>query len=252
MPTRRELSLKETQQRFFELITAPESVQKTLAARGLPGAHIEDFVVGDALRRLDVYANMYFFRLLEVLEDDYPALRAALGAERFHNLATDYLQRHPSTHPSVRHVGKHLPELLDEWQRELAELERARLDCFDEAEAEVLTIDQVRAHPDIAQLELPLIPASRRLELKFAVDECWDQAHADEEVVAPRASPRSILIWRQGVEVFHRALDEDEAMVLGLPRFGNVCDKLQGEPEAVAQRAFFLLGRWLSDGIVKI
>jgi hypothetical protein len=252
MPT-----LRETQRRFFELITAPESIEKTLAARGLPKAHIEDFVVGDAFRRLDVYANMYFFRLLEVLEDDYPSLRAALGPERFHNLATDYLQAHPSTHPSVRHVGKHLPEMLasrgdDEWLRELAQLERARLDCFDAAEAETLTIDHVREHPDIAQLELALIPASRRLEMKLAVDECWDQAQAGSEVTAPREAPRSLVVWRQGVEVFHRVLDEDEALVLGLPRFGNVCDQLPGAPEAAAQRAFALLGRWLSDGIVKI
>jgi hypothetical protein len=248
MPT-----LRETQRRFFELITAPESIPKTLAARGLPNAHVEEFFVGDALRRLDVYANMYFFRLLEVLELDYPSLKAAMGGERFHNLATEYLQRHPSTHPSVRHVGKHLPELLDEvWLRELAELDRARLDCFDDAEAGLLTIDQVRAHPDIAQLELSLIPASRRLELKFAVDDCWDQAQAEQEVTAPPESPRSLLVWRQGVDVFHRALDGDEAKVLGLPRFGNVCDQLPGEPEVAAQRAFALLGRWLSDGVVKV
>src|SRR6476620_8270809 len=99
MPT-----LREIEERFFALITAPEGVEKTLAARGLPRAHVEEFVRSDALRRLDVYANMYFFRLLEVLEDDYPSLRAALGAEAFHNLVTDYLQRHASTHPSVRHV----------------------------------------------------------------------------------------------------------------------------------------------------
>src|SRR4051812_35640867 len=148
MPT-----LRETQQRFFELITAPESVEQTLQARQFPRAYVEEMVVGDAIRRLDVYANMYFFRLLEVLSDDYPTLLAALGPERFHNLCTDYLQKHPSTHPSVRQVGEHLPELLHDWQRELAELDRARLDCFDAAEAELLTLEEVRACPDLAQLE---------------------------------------------------------------------------------------------------
>src|SRR6478672_2712199 len=131
MPT-----LREIQRRFFELITAPEDVAKTLERRGLPGAHVEEWARGDARRsavgRLDIYAHMYFFRLLEILEGDHPAVAAALGEERFHNLAVDYLQAHPSEEPSVRRVSSHLPEFLAKregsWLAELARLEQARLD----------------------------------------------------------------------------------------------------------------------------
>src|SRR4029079_11977422 len=100
---------------------------------------------GDARRsavgRLDIYSNMYFFRLLEILQGDHPALLAALGEERFHNLVTDYLQAHPSDNPSVRHVSRHLPEFLaggswPEWLVELARLEQARLGCFDAPDSE--------------------------------------------------------------------------------------------------------------------
>src|SRR5204863_5350411 len=62
--------LGELQRRFFELVTAPRSVAEELAARRLPPEHVEAFVSGDArasaVERLDVYANMYFFRILAV------------------------------------------------------------------------------------------------------------------------------------------------------------------------------------------
>lgn len=262
------LTLEETQRRFFELITAPERVGRTLEQRGLDASFVEEMVNGDGRRsavgRLDVYAHMYFFRLLDVLEADHPALRAALGDDRFHNLATDYLQAHPSQDPSVRHVSRHLPELLAEaegewlpgWPRqalvELAAMEQARLDCFDAAEAPLLTLDDVRGHSDIASLPLSWIPASRRLACGFAVDECWAQANEGGEPEPPAEAPRLLLVWRQGVDVYHRVVDDGEAPLLEAHSFGEVCERLAAgrPPEEAAARAFELLARWVGDGLL--
>ena len=89
---------------------------------------------------------MYFFRLLDILRDDYAAVVAVLGDEPFHNLVTDYLLACPSQHPSVRNVGERLPRFIDghalglerRWLGELARLERARLEVFDGPDAEPL------------------------------------------------------------------------------------------------------------------
>jgi hypothetical protein len=248
--------LVETQRRFFELITAPEDVARTLAARDLSPSHVEDMVAGDgrrsALGRLDIYANMYFFRLLEILKADHPAVAAALGDERFHNLATDYLQAHPSRDPSVRYVSRHLPSQLDGWLKELALLEQARLDVFDAAEATLWTLDDLRQHPDLASLPLALAPATRRLQCRFAVDQCWDQADEGRPVEPPDEAPRTFLVWRHEVSVFHRVLEADEAPLLGCGTFGLVCEALAASqaPEEAAARAFALLARWVGDGIL--
>jgi hypothetical protein len=250
-------TLHETQRRFFELITAPEGVARTLEARGLTPEYVEEFVAGDARRsslgRLDVYGNMYFFRLLEILKADHPAVAAALGDDRFHNLATDYLQAHPSTEPSVRHVSQHLPDQLDGWLRELALLEQARLDCFDAPDEEVLALGDLESR-DLALLPLPLIQASRRLQVRFAVDDCWAEADEGVPVEEPVNDPRTLLVWRRDVTVLHRPLDEDEAELLGCGQFGLVCERLAAahDPEAAAARAFALLGRWVADGLVGI
>ena len=65
-----------------------------------------------AVDRLDVYANMYFFRMLDVLRDDYAKVVAVVGDDAFHNLVTDYLVACRPAHPSLREVGARLPGFL--------------------------------------------------------------------------------------------------------------------------------------------
>src|SRR5204862_3776547 len=106
-----------TESLFWALITAPEGVRPGLDAmvgRGVaaPG-DLDGMIDGGAkmtpAERLDIYANMYFFRLLDCLKEDFPKLLEALGAGRFHHLLTDYLLAWPSAHPSRRCVGARLP-----------------------------------------------------------------------------------------------------------------------------------------------
>jgi hypothetical protein len=271
VPTRREElrvpTLREIEAAFFGLLTAPEDVARTLAATGRSAADVEALIVGDgrrsAVARLDLYANMYFFRLLDALAEDFATLRALLGADRFHNLVTDYLQAYPSEHPSLRQLGARLPAFLDgrapPWHAELARLEWARLQVFDAPDAAPLTLEALRALAPEAFAALPLrtVPAHARLRLRFAVDEPW-QAVADGRVPAdPPEAPRTLLVWRQDLTVYHRALDAEEDAALdalagdGLG-FGALCELLAPDrpDEEAAQRAFLLLSRWVDHGLV--
>ena len=152
---KRSPDLQESQTLFWRLLTAPEGVARgceTLLREGV----LRDRELGFFLRpgeqlspteRLDVYADMYFYRLKDCLAEDYPNLAAWIGPERFHNLVTDYLLAHPSRHPSLRELGRALPVFLESqplparfaWAPDLARLEWARLDVFDDADAAPLT-----------------------------------------------------------------------------------------------------------------
>ena len=112
-------ALRRLQRRFFRLVLAPRGVGPEVPAlmhddpEGVPlDRWIRAPDEAGAVRRLDVYANMYFFRLLDVLRGDYPKLAAALGETALHNLCTDYVLTHPSDNPSLRHFGRHLPGFL--------------------------------------------------------------------------------------------------------------------------------------------
>ena len=96
-----------------------------------------------AAERVEIYANAYFYRLLECLGEDFPATLAVLGADNFPALVKEYLLEHPPTEPSILYAGLYLADFLNDhpfaerWPfiSDLARLERAVLDVFHAADA---------------------------------------------------------------------------------------------------------------------
>ncbi len=183
--------LRRTQELFWTLITAPEGVRaavEDLTRRGaLAGGAIDAIFAGDArlpaAERLDVYANMYFYRLLECLGEDFPRVQAAVGGDRFHNLVTDYLLAHPSEQPSLRFLGRRLPRFLEAhalarefpYLPDLARLDWARVEVFDAPDAVPLTRRALARLPEdrAGEARFTLIPAFELLPLEFDVVPIW-------------------------------------------------------------------------------
>jgi hypothetical protein len=263
-------ALRDTQQLLWSLITAPEGVGDGLRRIDMKPDALGRVVRGDerldAIARLDIYANMYFWRLLDILRGDFPALVAALGDDHFHNLVTDYLCACPSQHPSVRNVGARLAGFVGThplaaerpWLAELARLERTRVELFDGADAEPLAIDQLRAltPEQFIALPLPLVPSHAFVEVAHAVDDVWRAAQQETPIEPPAAGARTLVVWRQELEIHHRPLDPLEHTALvrardGAP-FGVVCDLLaESLPvDEAGPAAFAMLARWVGDGII--
>jgi hypothetical protein len=275
-------ALAELQRLFFAFVTAPEGVGKELETRGLPPEAVTAIIASDArasaVDRLDVYANMYFFRILDVLRADYPKVAAVLGDAVFHNLATDYLPAHPSRHPSLRFVGAALPGFLGghavardrPWLPELAALEWARVDVFDRADTPTQTREALATVAPEAFAEIPLrtVAACALVPATHAVEETWRAVEAagdaDTETEArPHEPPRladpthAVLVWRRGVSVQHRTIVGPERRALDALRagttFGALCAALADESEseeAAARLAVQLLGQWLADELL--
>jgi hypothetical protein len=265
-------ALARLQARLFQLITAPEGVEKTLAAEGLGPRALDAIIVGDdrasAVERLDVYANMYFFRIRDVLADYFPKLRGVLGEAAFHDLVTGYLVAHPSRHPSLRNVGRALPAFLaapapaarEPWLAELAALEWARLDVFDRADAAPLSREALAALEPAAFATLPLalVPAHEVVPTRHAVEETWRALEAGGPAVVPpaAAADHALLVWRRGVVVHHRPTAGPEAAALAVARdgctFGALCAELGRDrpDDEAAGLAAGLLGRWIADELL--
>jgi hypothetical protein len=270
--------LADLQRLFFELVTAPEGVARELEKREVSPGRVEAAIAGDArasaVERLDVYANMYFFRILDVLRADYPKLLAAVGDDAFHNLATDYLQAHPSRHPSLRFVGAALPGFVRAhalgtqrpWLAELAALEWARADVFDRADAPALLREAVAVVPPdgFAAIALRPVPAVELVPAAFSVETTWRAVEDGGEAVAPERAPdgHALLVWRRGVTVHHRPVAARERRALGalqagaVTTFGGLCAALSDgtleslDDDQAAATAVGLLGSWLADEIL--
>ena len=274
MSARPASSLRQTEEVFWKLITAPEGVAAGLRQIDMKSDDLAGMIAGDArldaVQRLDIYANMYFWRLLDILRGDFSAVAAAVGDDAFHNLVTDYLLACPSAHPSVRNVGARFADFIAKqplgierpWLVELARLERARIELFDGPDAEPLTLDELRtrAPEDFVTLPLPLVPSHQLLDVSHAVDDVWRAAENEERDASPLEPPAvercTLFVWRQDVTVYHRRLDDRERDALvrardGAP-FGVICDRLaEAMPiEEAGPAAFQLLARWVGDGII--
>jgi putative DNA-binding protein len=236
-------SLAELQRQFFDRVVGERPADGLLAS-------------GDA----DIYAQMYTIRLHDVLAEDYPKLRAALGDERFRGVALHYLRAHPPRSFTLRDAGLALPAFLagsehaPAWAAELAALERARVEVFDGPDARPLAQDDVAALGDrLPALRLSWVPSSVIVPLAWAVDDLWSAIEDGLPGFEPAPASRVVLAWRRDIAVLHRTLDEDEAQLAPqLARgasFAEVCEVLgEVHGDAASQRAVELLLRWLQAG----
>ncbi|MEA2650048.1 MAG: putative DNA-binding domain, partial [Candidatus Binataceae bacterium] len=79
------IDLRRLQEIICRLIVAPGGVAEGLAHETiLSVGGLDRLVAGDdrmtAAERVEIYANGYFYRILEVLKEDYPATLAVGGA----------------------------------------------------------------------------------------------------------------------------------------------------------------------------
>lgn len=158
-------------------------LQRTMAAAlmqpltrqdGMHASTQVDFITPNdrmsGFERLEIYARQYWFRLLDCLHDDYPALRVFLGGRRFHKLCRDYLAQHPSTSWTLRNLGSALPAFIADFgARDIARVEWAQTLAFDEVLKKPLHMDDLLG-ADPSTLRLGLQPCVVLVEIDYAVD----------------------------------------------------------------------------------
>ena len=180
-----EVPLDRVQRWMQKAVVHPGSVKEALAAasRVLRPARLGDVILPSrtltAAQRVGIYQGMYPLRMEEALETDYPKLKRFLGDEAFRRLVNDYVAAFPSRSYTLNRLGDHLPEFLRRapglkhrgFCRELARLELAMTQVYDEAETPSLSAAAVAAVPPDAWATLRLRPiaAFRLLALRHPV-----------------------------------------------------------------------------------
>ncbi len=252
--------LRELQLRFQDyLLGRSEDIERDIV----------DTADARAEHRLGVYYNAYRIRLIDCLAVDYSALQKYLGRERFEDLTLAYLDAHPSDHPSVRWVGRHLPAFLrdeydgedGEFLAELAAFEWAQSLVFDAADsAHLVELDDTAALPAEAWpgLQFRFKPAQCWLDLYWNVPPIEQALDRDEPPPeATRAGyPIRWLLWRRDFNTHWRSLDVHEAWAIERAAdgadFAAICEGLLEwvDAEQVSLVAAGLLRQWVGDGLL--
>jgi hypothetical protein len=132
-----------------------------------------------AFERLQLYNRMYWFRLIDIMHDDNPGIRAVLGDKKFTRLIEAYLTKYPSRSFTLRNLCSRLAQFIREEPRwtaphtslaqTVARFEWAQTLAFDEAKLPVLTADDISKTPP-ERLRLRLQPYLSLLALDYPVD----------------------------------------------------------------------------------
>ncbi len=216
----------------------------------------------DALERVEIYARMYLYRLVDAVAEDVPHTSRVLGHDAFVDLVRDYLLEHPSRSPDIGRAGR----LFGSWLQtregfradlpDLAMLERARSEVRTALDAPVAGAEALQGLPPDAlpAARFLFAPSVRVLRLQHDVRPLWDALEEDSgEVPAPIPGPTTLAVWRHGFKVFHTGLSEPEARALMVAREGgtleDVCATFAGEPDP-AHAAFKTVLSWFTDSWV--
>jgi hypothetical protein len=215
--------------------------------------------------RVNVYAEMYWLRLRDVLRDEFPQVHAVLGEEDFDVLAAKYVKAHPSTHFSLNWLGQHLPAFLRAhpidgapFLGDLAALEFTRSQVFLAPESPIVgreALGQVTAET-AATARFTLTSAVKVLTHTHDVRALF-RAQADgvswRGIEVPN-TPSHLVVFRQGFEVFHDAVSPEEAAALELARGGAtlpvLCEAFVAFGEEAPARAFQAIASWVTEGLV--
>ncbi len=258
-------NLKNLQTLLYRVITAAPG-----EALGSDIEILSHMIRGDerlsALQRIAIYGDAYFYRLLDSLKEDFPATLAVVGEAEFHGLVRSYLTEYPPTEPSIFYAGRYLADLLQDhrlqkrWPfvADLARLERTVIEVFHGPDAKALTADEMRgvAPAEWPELSVRTIPALQMLSCEWRVGDVLRAVEGGTAPKEPAHVPGSILVWRQGMEVYYREVEAPERAALEVAskgtNFAALCgtfaSRLEGEdPAAEINR---ILTRWLADGLL--
>jgi len=250
------VKLAEMQRLFYQLAArAPgsESIDPAALLAGTPAL--------DAKARVGIYADMFIWRQIDALRDDFPKLALLLGDGPFYAMAEAYLRAHPSRHASLSELGRELPRFLSGWSGEgaradladLAALEWERAKVFEEANVASAPAERLRmvAGDVLPGLRLRFVPALRVLALGHDLSALWEDG-AQPGPPSPRKE--QVAVWRKDFEVLHAPIDADEARALDLARSGEplgvVCEAFAARPDAV-EVAFRAISSWFAEGWIR-
>jgi hypothetical protein len=210
-------SLLETQRAFARLIMQPMTTREGMPTRSRAAA--EQFIKPNdrlsSLERLEIYNRSYWFRLIDCFAEDFPGVRAIMGAKRFRRMSEAYLADCPSRSFTLRNLGSRLgqwlranPKWLGQQSQPLLDmvaLEWAQIEAFDGAQLPVVTPEELSQSAE--ELRLQLQPYISLLELRYPVDDlviAVRDKKRTNKIVGPMLKPSDSQAGRIYIAV-HRA-----------------------------------------------
>jgi len=224
-----------------------------------------------AFERLEIYNRQYWFRIQSAFHEDFPGLRAVVGAQRFEVLMNAYLTAHPSRSFTLRNLGSKLLAWLTQnpqfaGQRislalDVIRVEWACIEAFDNAELQPLSAEDVaalngdsrlalQAHVQLLALDYPaddLVLDMHQQQKRESSEAGTRQEDFEFEPLKPlrlRKHPTWLAVHRADLSLYYKRLSRPEYQMLAALR--------DGKPLAEALEAGFAGSRLSASSRLKL
>ncbi|HEY1983866.1 MAG TPA: DNA-binding domain-containing protein [Terracidiphilus sp.] len=249
------MSLEELQRAMAAAVMMPLTAEEDMRAEAPDGRAMTDVAASfiapnsrlNPFERLEIYNRQYWYRVMGALAEDFPALRAVVGGSTFNALSIAYLSEHPNKSFTLRNLGSNLVEWLGthpgragrrhELAVDVARLEWAFVEAFDNAERTPLTLEEIATLDGESRLALQ--PHVRLLELTYPADDLAVALHSqekrqtseagvkhEEDADVPARLPRLrrrrtwLAAHRVDFHVYYRRMEREEFRTLSALRDG--------------------------------
>ncbi len=165
-------------------------------------ALLADLPFSSRAEGLETYRGQYWYRLLDSMREDLPALRVVLGERRADALFEAYLLAGPPSSATLRHLPNQFPDFVAKRPElgairglalDVARLEVAECQCFEAADGQPIRSDELFSaevalapHVNLLQTEHSILAAYRR----------WWQPGVWRRLAAQVATPQNLVVFR--------------------------------------------------------
>jgi hypothetical protein len=265
------MSLLNVQKWFSTIITSPledlelilpvspsgNSIKEEAATYILPGPVLEPH------KRIEIYNQQYWWRLLKVLQDAFPCVLRLFGYADFnHLIGIPYLEKYKSDDWSLNTLGSHLPKWVKECynapDKELvhyaAEIDLMYQEIFFKPEHKGLS-----ANEDISVKPLYMQPFARLMQFPYDIPDFRKNLLKQEpeywlENAFPelKKNPTFILLFRSpkgGIK--NKVISETEWLILSQFHEGTtvdaLCEWIERQSETLRSEAETHLQKWFGE-----
>ena len=259
------MSLRRAQELFYRAITWPtgvtdfleQSSAETVDAFHRLFAETPSFSRND---RVEVYAEAYFWRLAQVLAEQFPITRWLAKKTHWHNLVTDYVLARPSVDPDIGELGKRFPTYVRghgigkalPHLGDVADVDWTLTEVIDGPDEPLLTRTDLQSIPpaDWPDHHFRAAWTTRVHSSLWDISALWQASQrADDPTtfsLEEHDPPTHLIVWRNGYEVTHRRANPPEAsalraLVAGDP-FTKVCTAATEQDPGITAEA---VARWI-------
>lgn len=221
-----------------------------------------------SIERLDIYSNSYFARLYEILQRDYAVVEGIVGKKLFRAAIVEYLEKYPSQHYNLSHLGKFFPrylrELPDDWPHrdvvaEVAAIERAVEEVFDEKRSTVVTPEEWAAFPADRweNARFTFVPAMRMLALEYPANRMMQNFLEKKPRRWPKAKKTRVVVYRKDWQAWRADLEAEEFEILRALHAGQTLGEAietamstdGARPTKIARSIGHWFQKWTANGV---